>query len=963
MSDYFANQENENIDELGEENSPSEGSVGKNKKLFIIIAAVVAVVAIAALVLVLILGGGKSGNDGAGDDDSSKEEGSSEEEGKGVVEVTCEYTVNPDGKTCTITGVVSPSGAKKIRFPSEIDGYAVTKIGSGELIEYENDNGYYAALFGLEYEYVSGIDEVEIIVVPEGVVEIADGAFSRSYMVKKILLPDGLTTIGQNAICYSATFLTQLDIPSSVASFGRQLLFDYSLASNFKYNEYGGSRYLGNKDNPYIILMGIDEGADSNVIHADTKIIYNNPSGSKNILVDEGNQSYISIDGNLYTKDGKTLLQYATGNPRPSFVVPQGVTAIGDNAFSGSQYLENVAILEATTIGKQAFSSCKSLAQVTMADSVLTIDESAFSECKALETIRFSTNLTSIGEGAFSNCAALESITLPSEITAISESAFAGCITLKNVVIPEGVTEIGSDAFSGCTLLENPILPSSLETIGDFAFERCRSITEIVIPDSVSEIGKYAFNSCETLKNVKLSSGLTKLSEGAFSSCGFLQEIEIPRSITHIESDAFASSYLSRIELHDNITNLDPRAFTRCNHLVDIQVDSGNPIYKAQGGNVYSKDGKTLVIYAPGKVDVSVTVPDDVTVIGDYAFYNNRKLREVELPYGIESISGSAFFGSSLTKINLPESLISIGEEAFVSCDFESIDLPDSLVSIGNGAFANSSIKWINLPDTVSSLGTGAFSKCKNLKNIVIPDSICEIPGDLLDGCESLESVELHSKITKIGSCAFNGCRSLTGITIPESVTYIGGGAFSNCLSLTEIYIPAGVETLEYGLFRINDFDGSFSSSNTNAMFCNCPSLARIEVAPGNPNYKSIDGNLYTKDGKTLIQYAIGKTETSFKLPEGVEKIGYNAFSLSPSLVHIELSEGVTTIERQAFERCEKLESLVIPKSVTTIESLGDVETITDIYYSGSRLAWEKIVGRETLDSDMNITFHYNYKQ
>ena len=938
MSDYFANQENENIDELGEENSPSEGSVGKNKKLFIIIAAVVAVVAIAALVLVLILGGGKSGNDGAGDDDTSEEDGS-EEEGKGVVEVTCEYTVNPDGKTCTITGVVSTSGAKKIRFPSEIDGYAVTKIGSGELIEYENDNGYFAAFWGLEYEYVSGIEEVEIIVVPEGVVEIADGAFSRSYMVKKILLPDGLTTIGQNAICYSATFFTQMDIPSSVTSFGRQVLFDFSLASNFKYNEYGGSRYLGNKDNPYIILMGIDEGADSNVIHADTKIIYNNPSGSKNILVDEGNQSYISIDGNLYTKDGKTLLQYATENPRPSFVVPQGVTAIGDNAFSGSQYLENVAILEATTIGKQAFSSCKSLAQVTMADSVLTIDESAFSECKALETVRFSTNLTSIGEGAFSNCAALESITLPSEITAISESAFAGCITLKNVVIPEGVTEIGSNAFKGCTLLENPILPSSLETIGDFAFARCRSITEIVIPDSVSEIGKSAFYFCETLKNVKLSSGLTKLSEGVFGSCGFLQEIEIPRNITHIESGAFASSYLLRIELHDNITNLDPRAFTRCNHLVDIQVDSGNPIYKAQGGNVYSKDGKTLVIYAPGKVDVSVTVPDDVTVIGDYAFYNNRKLREVELPYGIESISSSAFFGSSLTKINLPESLISIGEEAFASCDFESIDLPYSLVSIGNGA----------------------FRECKNLKTLTIPESICEIPDALLFECKALESVELHNKITKIGWKVFGSCSSLTGIIIPESVTYIGGGAFSNCLSLTEIYIPKNVVTIELGESRI-DLDIGYTSNESKSMFCNCPSLERIEVAPGNPSYKSIDGNLYTKDGKTLIQYAIGKTDTHFKLPEGVEIIEENAFLLSPSLVSIEFSDSVTTIKRGALDRFERLESIVIPKSVTKIEYIDLHESSIDVYYKGSKTDWKNIEGTDTIDSYVNVKIHYNYK-
>lgn len=106
-----------------------------------------------------------------------------------------------------------------------------------------------------------------------------------------------------------------------------------------------------------------------------------------------------------------------------------------------------------------------------------------------------------------------------------------------------------------------------------------------------------------------------------------------------------------------------------------------------------------------------------------------------------------------------------------------------------------------------------------------------------------------------------------------------------------------------------------------NHAFFGCENLTNIIVDVNNQNYKSIDGNLYSKDGKTLIQYAIGKTATSFSIPDGVASIGEEAFYGCISLTSVTFGENsrLTSIGREAFFYCRRLTSIEIPSSVTSI--------------------------------------------
>ena len=206
--------------------------------------------------------------------------------------------------------------------------------------------------------------------------------------------------------------------------------------------------------------------------------------------------------------------------------------------------------------------------------------------------------------------------------------------------------------------------------------------------------------------------------------------------------------------------------------------------------------------------------------------------------------------------------------------------------------------------DGASYTVTG-FGSCRD-RDTIIPSTyngcpVTAIGEDAFSGCRSLTSVTIPDSVTTIGASAFYACDSLRSVTIPDRVTTIGDEAFFWCLSLTSVTIPDSVTTIGGGAFY------------------NCTRLKSIKVSENNTTYKSIDGNLYTKDGKTLVQYAIGKSDTSFTIPDIVTTIGYAAFYYCTSLTSVTIPDSVTTIGNSAFSWCDSLTSVTIPDSVTTI--------------------------------------------
>lgn len=183
-------------------------------------------------------------------------------------------------------------------------------------------------------------------------------------------------------------------------------------------------------------------------------------------------------------------------------VISDGVTHIGNFAFSASA-LTAVSIPDSvTSIGNQAFSCCDALTAVTIPEGVTSIGDYAFYYCTGLTAVTLPDSVTSIGDSAFNNCYGLTSVTILNGITQIGKDVFSGCYRLTEVTIPDSVTHIGENAFYGCGALTAVTIPESVTHIGENAFHGCGTLTAVTIPESVTEIGKGAFSECINLGTV-----------------------------------------------------------------------------------------------------------------------------------------------------------------------------------------------------------------------------------------------------------------------------------------------------------------------------------------------------------------------------------------------------------------------------------------------------------------------------
>ena len=261
---------------------------------------------------------------------------------------------------------------------------------------------------------------------------------------------------------------------------------------------------------------------------------------------------------------------------------------------------------------------------------------------------------------------------------------------------------------------------------------------------------------------------------------------------------------ITSVNIPDSVTSIDSYAFSNCSNLENISVASDNATYKSIDGNLYAKDGKTLIQYAIGKNDTCFVIPDSVTSIGEGAFYYCSSLTSITIPDSVASIGNYAFeYCSSLISITIPNSVTFIGEDAFYYCSsLTSVTIPDSVTSIGNHAFEYcSSLTSINIPDSVTSIGERAFYYCSRLTSVTIPDSVTSIGDWAFCYCPSLTSVNIPDSVTSIGEGAFWYCTNLISVTIPDSVTSIGEGAFCYCSRLTSITIPDLVTSIDEGAF------------------------------------------------------------------------------------------------------------------------------------------------------------------
>ena len=740
-------------------------------------------------------------------------------------------------------------------------------------------------LTGIGSGVFSGCTSLAEITIPDSVTSIGEWAFSGCTSLTEITIPDSVTSIGDSAF-HDCENLTEITIPDSVTEIGNYAFYNCISLSKVK------------------LPNGL------------TKIGYSAFRGCINltdITISSDNKNFSSVDGVLFSKDMSTLLVYPAGSKRSTYIVPDGVTEIGNDAFYRCTSLSKVQLPNGLTkIGNYAFRDCINLTEITIPDSVTSIGRFAFSGCTSLSKVDLPKNLTGIYSGVFSGCTSLAEITIPDSVTEIGDSAFSDCTSLAELTIPDSVTEIGSNAFYCCTALSKVKLPNGLTKIGYSAFRGCINLTDItissdnknfssvdgvlfskdmstllvypagskrstyIVPDSVTEIGDYTFYYCKNLREITIPDSVTEIGYQAFSGCTSLTEIVIPDSVTEIGSFAFSG----------------------CTSLSKVQL------------------------------------PNGLTKIGDSAFYYCTSLTEITIPDSVTQIEVSAFSGcTSLKELTIPDSVISIGGYAFSGCT----SLAKITVSPDNKNY--SSVDGVLFSKDMSALL--AYPAGNKRSTYTVPDSV-----------------------TKIDDAAFFGCVYLTDITVSsDNKNYISvdGVLFTKNMSTLVAY-PAGNErstyTIPYGVKKICVlaycenlkeivFPDSVIDASSELFMVGCCSLTNIVVSPGNNIFWSADGVLFANiEVNFLVTYPAANERSTYTIPDGVEIIYPEAFAHSKNLKSVTISESVTAIYESAFMCCTSLREITIPKSVIEIKdsAFENCDSLKNVYYLGTRAQWKAVV-------------------
>lgn len=318
----------------------------------------------------------------------------------------------------------------------------------------------------------------------------------------------------------------------------------------------------------------------------------------------------------------------------------------------------------------------------------------------------------------------------------------------------------------------------------------------------------------------------------------------------------------------------------------------------------------------------SLTVPEGITAIGDYAFECCEYLTQATLPASVQRLGKGAFSGCvMLETVTVPEGITDIGDGAFFYCKhLDSIDLPDSLETAGEFVFSEcSSLREAHIGRGLKRIGTRMFWSCTSLQRVELPQTV-EAIGDLaFSGCEMLSDITLPDGLREIGKSAFRSCGSLTEITVP--VQRIGAYAFCSCYSLQHITLTDNVQTIEPYAFAGTACEDSFNipASVTDIQDCALISVRTpaFTVAAGNPNYATLDGVLTDKDGTRLIAYPTERAGETYSIPDGVTTIAPYAFSGVYTMTELTIPDSVTTLEDGAFIELSNLPEIIIPASVT----------------------------------------------
>lgn len=591
---------------------------------------------------------------------------------------------------------------------------------------------------------------------------VIDGGTLVSYTGSDsdITIPLGITSIGKDAFSGNNN-LSRVYIPDEVTN------IDYAAFENCKNLnkvELGdGIKYIGAS-----AFSGCQNLTDINI----PKYVENIGSAAfaacpnlSDIAVDEKNRNFVCLDGVLYSKDGKKLHQYLAGRPYSTYLIPEPVKEIDEFCFYGANMLTDVNVVYG----------------------IEEIPEYAFLNCTALNHVDLPASLKAIRKGAFGGCSNLTKLTVPTSVGYIDDEAFTSMDGKKGDVVNDTTGEVLSESGESLATANNADTDNLDDAIADG-----ENYVESEEGDG-NLIGS-------TIDSSSFNSMIPGKTEGEMSSTVIVGGNAV--FLLNPKDMKVRGFDMNAAQTEDSIAD----SWNSSTMSDDFRATSGNTFDIIDG-----------IFGHYGGSDSEITLPENVTKVGNRVFYKNNSINSVVLPSNLKEIGDFAFARSSVNGIDIPYGTEKIGYAAFYNCaNLTNVSVPGSVKEIELGAFDGTGFinNWKRIEDgnNFLVLGDGILLAYKGHGSEVrIPNSVKQIGPGVFEGNTRIKSVILPDSLVKIGEDAFNGCTKINNIQLPRNVEIIEDRAFKDT-NLKNVRIPMAVKQIGLGAFDTSLVNGGLDT-------------------------------------------------------------------------------------------------------------------------------------------------------
>lgn len=527
-----------------------------------------------------------------------------------------------------------------------------------------------------------GCSGMTSVSMPSALSSIGDNAFRDCSNLYSVDLPDYLNSVGAYAFA-ECTSLTSVFIPDYVSSIGRSAFFGCSSLTSVTIPS--SVTDLG--------VSSFDECPNMTSVTINSNAI---------------------ISATTYDRNLKSFF----GDFNRSYTLGQGVTSIGNHAFSGCYCMTSVIIPSTlTSIGSYAFINCNNLSWVKITD---------MQAWCAIDFADAYANPLYYADHLYLNNNEVTHLYIPVSVSAIEDYAFIGLTGLQSVTIPTSVTSIGIDAFKDCTNLTSVTINSiAIASTNYTRTDNLKSIfgdqvTSYTFGNLVTAIGGNALFNCANMTSVTFLGHVMDIRAFAFSGCSGLTRVNV--------SDLAAWC------------------------LIDFASPGTNPLY-------YSHH-----LFITSNTEIThLAIPSSVSSIGKNAFTGCTGLLSVTIPNSVTSIGSGAFTGcDGLNRVNISDL------KAWCEIVFED-GTANPLAKAHHLYLNNAEITHLTIPSDVTSIGKYSFRDCIGLTSVTIHNAVSFIGTSAFSGCTGLTEMHVAASVPPTVSSiyTFNNVPTAIPVYVP----------------------------------------------------------------------------------------------------------------------------------------------------------------------------------------------------